>query len=158
MSDLIVIGFDSPDDARNALKGLRSVERTGGIKFEDTAVVERDAAGAVHVRNEASGTTETAAAIGGALGAMVMVMVPPAGIVIGAAVGAGIGALMHSGVDSTFVDQVKNKLEPGKSALFLVIKTADVDALDAALRPYHGNLIRTTVNESVESRLNDALK
>ncbi len=158
MSELIVIGFDTSDEARAALKDLRSIEHLGRIHFEDTAVVERDAAGHVHVKNEVSGTTETAAVIGGAIGGIVTFAFPPAGIAIGAAVGAGIGALMHTGVDGDFVDDIKNKLEPGKSALFLVLKQADADALDAALRPYHGNLIQTTVDEDVEEGLRDALK
>lgn len=158
MSELIVIGFETSDAARAALKDLRSIEHVGKIHFEDTAVVERDPGGQVHVKNEASGTTETAAIIGGAIGGIVTFAFPPAGIAIGAAVGAGIGALMHTGVDGDFVDDIKNKLEPGKSALFIVIKDADADALDAALRPYRGSIIQTTVDEDVEAGLRDALQ
>jgi uncharacterized membrane protein len=40
--------------------GLRTLERAGQIRFEDTAIVERDPDGTAHVRNEISGTTETA--------------------------------------------------------------------------------------------------
>ena len=75
MNQLIVVAFDHFDDARNAMKTLRALERDGRIRFEDTALVERDPDGTAHVRNEVSGTTETAAVIGavfwaGAVGAM----------------------------------------------------------------------------------------
>src|SRR5256885_15279384 len=84
MNQLIVVAFDHFDDARKALKSLRELERQGRIRFEDTAVVERDPDGTAHVKNEVSGTTETAAAIGALIGAVVTFVFPP--------VGAGIGA------------------------------------------------------------------
>ena len=60
MNQLIVIAFDHFGDARDALTGLRALERDGRIRFEDTALIERDPDGTAHVKNEVSGTTETA--------------------------------------------------------------------------------------------------
>ena len=42
LNQLIVIAFDHFDDARKAMRGLRDLEREGRIRFEDTAIVERD--------------------------------------------------------------------------------------------------------------------
>ena len=39
MNQLIVVAFDHFDDARNALNQLRSIERAGRVRFEDTALV-----------------------------------------------------------------------------------------------------------------------
>ena len=63
MNQLIVIAFDHLDDARTAMKRLRDLEGEARIRFEDTAIVERDADGKAHVRNEVTGTTETAAVV-----------------------------------------------------------------------------------------------
>ena len=60
MNQLIVIAFDHLDDARAAMRLLRELEKEGRISFEDTAILERDPDGTAHVRNEVSGTTETA--------------------------------------------------------------------------------------------------
>src|SRR2546425_12665477 len=89
MNQLIVVAFDHFDDARAALASLRSLEREGRIRFEDTAIVERDPDGTAHVKNEVSGTTETAAVVGAVIGGFVTLMVPPAG---GAVRAAGCGA------------------------------------------------------------------
>lgn len=145
MNQLIVVAFDHLDDARNAMKTLRALESEGRIRFEDTAVIEREPDGTAHVRNEVSGTTETGAVIGAILGGVLSFVFPLAGIVIGAAAGAAIGASLDTGVDQSFVEDVKDKLQPGRSALFLVTKEADTDALMAALRQFHGDIIQTTL-------------
>jgi len=157
MNQLIVVGFDHLEDARAAMKRMRAREREGHVKFEDTAVVERELDGTAHVRNEASGTTETAAVIGAAIGGLVTFMFPVAGIAIGAALGAAVGAAMDKGVSGDFVDEVKNTLTPGRSALFLVVKDADADAVIASLRDFHGDVIQTSLDSEAEEALRNAL-
>ena len=158
MNQLIVVAFDHFDDARNAMKTLRALERDGRIRFEDTALVERDPDGTAHVRNEVSGTTETAAVIGAVIGGIVTFVFPLAGIVLGAALGAAVGAAMKTGVEGTFVDEVKKTLRPGRSALFLVVKEAQADAVMAALRPFKGDVIQTTLPTETEDALRAALR
>ena len=99
MSRIVVIGFDSEADARAALHTLRGVEKQGGIKFEDTALVSMDEQGKVHVKNESSAATEVGAVVGGIMGGMLLVVFPVAGIALGAAAGAGIGASLGQGID-----------------------------------------------------------
>jgi uncharacterized membrane protein len=157
MNQLIVIAFDHFGDARNSMSGLRRLEREGRIHFEDTAIVERDPDGTTHVKNEVSGTTETAAAIGAVIGGLLTFVFPPAGIAIGAALGAAVGSAMGTGVSPDFVDQVKTTLRPGRSALFLVVKDSDADAVMAALREYKGDVIQTTLDSEAEEALRAAL-
>jgi uncharacterized membrane protein len=157
MNQLIVIAFDHFADARNALTELRKLERDGRIRFEDTAIVERDPDGTAHVKNEVSGTTETAAVVGAVIGGLITFVFPPAGIAIGAALGAAVGSAMGTGVSGDFVDQVKTTLTPGRSALFLVVKQSDADAVMAALRAYKGDVIQTTLDSEAEEALRAAL-
>ena len=158
MSQLVVLGFDTEEQATGALKALRGLEHDGRISFEDTAVITRDADGKVHVKNEASGTTETGAVVGALLGGLLFVVFPIAGIALGAAAGAGVGALLGNGVDGKFVQEVKETLPAGKSALFLVIKDANADATIPALRRFHGEVIQTTLDDDTEKALRDAMK
>jgi uncharacterized membrane protein len=111
MSRIVVISFDTEDQARQALASLRGVEKQGGIHFEDTAVVTHKADGSFDVKNEASSATEAGAVVGGLIGGLVL-RVPVAGIAIGAAAGAGIGAAMGQGVPGDFVKDVEAKLPP----------------------------------------------
>ena len=157
MNQLIVIAFDHFDDARAALQSLRRLERQGRVRFEDTAIVERDPDGTSHVRNEVSGTTEKAAVAGAVVGAIVSFVFPPAGAAIGAALGAALGAARDTGVSREFVGDVKETLKPGRSALFLVVKESDADATLAALRPFRGDLIQTTLPSETEEAIRRAL-
>jgi uncharacterized membrane protein len=130
MNQLLVVAFDHFDDARTAMASLRSLEREGRIRFEDTAIVERDPDGTAHVKNEVSGTTETATVVGAAL---------------------------DRGVSADFIAEVKKTLRPGRSALVLVVKQSDSDATLAALRRFKGDVIQTTLDSEAEEALRQAL-
>jgi uncharacterized membrane protein len=157
MGNLIVVGFDHVDDARRAMRALRAFEHEGQVRFEDTALIERTADGKTHVRNEVSGATETGAVVGGVLGALLVFIAPPLGLVFGAAAGAAVGAMLGTGVDPAFVDDVKESLSPGRSALFLVIKEGSDDAIMAALRPYSGEVLQSTLPTDAEDELRRSL-
>lgn len=157
MNQLLVMAFDHFDDSRNAMAALRSLERDGQIRFEDTAIVERDPDGTAHVRNEVSGTTETAAAVGALIGGLVTFVFPLAGIALGAALGALVGRSLDRGVSDTFVEEVKQTLRPGRSALFLVVRESNADAVMAALRQFHGDVIQTTLDTDADEALRRAL-
>ena len=157
MSRIVVIGFDTEDDARAALRTLRGVEKQGGVKLEDTAIVAMDVDGKVHVRNESSAATEVGAVVGGMMGGLLFAVFPIAGIAAGAAVGAGLGAATGQGISGTFRDEVKAELTPGTSALFLQIQEANADLSIASLRAYHGRVIQTSLEPETEEALRQAL-
>lgn len=157
MSRIVVIAFDTEEQARQALATLRGVEKQGEIKFEDTAVVTHKADGTFDVKNEASSATEAGAVVGGLIGGIVFVIFPVAGIALGALAGAGVGAAMGHGVPGDFVKEVEAKLPAGKSALFLEIQSANADVAIAALRKYHGEVIQTSLDEETEEALKAAL-
>jgi uncharacterized membrane protein len=140
------------------MANLRAIEREGRIRFEDTAIVERDPDGTAHVKNEVSGTTETAAAVGALVGGIFLFVFPLAGIAIGAALGATIGAMLDRGVSDRFVDEVKTTLRPGRSALFLVVRASYADATMAALRQFHGDVIQSSLDSEAEEALRQALE
>src|SRR5207342_760655 len=89
MSDLVVITFARQEDGLTALKHVRDSEHAGGLTLADTAVVEKDAEGKIHVKNEVSSGTETGAIGGGIVGLLLgFVFFPVLGIAIAAAIGA----------------------------------------------------------------------
>jgi uncharacterized membrane protein len=157
VNQLVVIAFDHFDDARSAMRDLRDLEGQGLIRFEDTAIVQRDPDGTAHVKNEVSGTTETATIAGAVIGGLLTFVFPPLGMAIGAAVGAAAGVAMDTGVSGRFIDEVKTTLRPGRSALFLVVKQSELDAVLAALRRYRGDVIQTTLDSEAEQALREAL-
>jgi uncharacterized membrane protein len=158
MSQVVVLGFNTVDDATHTLRRLRDLEKAGQISLEDTAIVSRDEAGKVHKHNEVSGATEGGAVVGGMLGLLIGGLIfPIAGLAIGALAGAGIGSLLHTGVDGKFVDDVRDKIQPGHAALFLIIREAHADSAMAAVRGMHGEVIQTSLDEDAEEQLRQAL-
>jgi uncharacterized membrane protein len=157
MNQLVVVAFDHLEDARSAMKRLRELEGEARVRFEDTAIVERLPDGSTHVRNELSGATETGAVLGALIGAVVLLAFPLAGAALGAVIGGALGAAFDTGVSPKFIEDVKNTLTPGRSALFLVVKQADLEATVAALRGLKGDVIQTTLDPETEDQLRRAL-
>jgi uncharacterized membrane protein len=158
MSQLVVITFDDEAQAGQALQSLRGIEKQGLLKLNDTAVVAKDRGGQVHTQNELSSATEAGAVIGAIAGGLLAFMFPPLGAVLGAAGGAAVGASLDQGVDPSFVREVRESLRPGTSALFVVAREANLDALIAALEPYRGTVRQTTLPTDVEESLRRALE
>jgi uncharacterized membrane protein len=158
MSQVVVLGFDTPEQAQQTLSRLRDIERAGQISLEDTAIVSRDEQGNLKTHNEVSGATEGGAVVGGMLGLLIGGLIfPLAGLAVGALAGAGIGALLHRGVDGKFVDEVRDKIQPGHSALFVIVREANADAALAAVRGMHGEVIQTSLDTDAEEQLREAL-
>jgi len=158
VSTLVAITFPGADTATRALGTIRSLEHSDGIKLEDTAVVTKGTDGKIHVKNEASSGTETGAAIGAVLGSLLFVVFPIAGIVGGALAGGLIGRSMAPGIDGKFVKEVQDQLPEGGSALFVLTQGTDPGHLIAAMRPYEGTVLQTSLDEDEEQALRDALK
>ena len=79
----------------------------------------------------------------------------------GMAVGAGLGALMgkaaKTGIDKDFEDQVRDMLQPGTSALFLVVEKVTPDKAVDGLRQYGGTVLKSSLSKEAETELQNAL-
>jgi uncharacterized membrane protein len=76
------------------------------------------------------------------------------------AVGAGMGALGGSladvGIDDDFIEQVREKVTPGTSALFLLTSGATVDRVIEELRQFDFEIISTNLPAEQEQMLREA--
>jgi uncharacterized membrane protein len=77
------------------------------------------------------------------------------------AVGAGLGALMgkvaKTGIDKQFQDQVRDMLQPGTSALFLVVDKVTPDKAVEGLSRYGGTVLKSSLSKDEEKELQEAL-
>lgn len=158
MSELVVITFAAESDAASTLGRLRDVQRAGQLRLEDTAVVAKDQAGKVNVKNEWSSGTETGAVIGGAIGLLTSFMFPVVGTVAGAAAGGWIGSMLREGISGSFVDEVSASLEPGTSALFIIMRDWNADAVTAAVAGHRGKILHTTLSSQLVDSLHQAMR
>ena len=77
------------------------------------------------------------------------------------AVGAGMGALMgkltKTTIDKEFRDQVRDMVQPGTSALFLMLEKVTPDKAVDAMSKYGGTVLKTSLSKENEQELQDAL-
>jgi uncharacterized membrane protein len=157
-SSLIVLAFDTMDEAEQVHEALVKAKSEGLMKIQDSAVVVKDAEGKVHVKNQVSSTTWAATGVGGFLGLLIgAVFFPIGGLILGLAGGALVGKFMDMGVDGKFVKDVGNELKPETSALFVLIDKADPTAELAVLRQYKGKVLHTTLSTEAEENVRKAL-
>jgi uncharacterized membrane protein len=160
MSDLIVLTFENDEEATQVMKTIKSLRKESFISLDDTAVVVKDQEGKIHVKNEIDRGIKLGAGVGSLMGLFLGMLFggPIGAMLLGGAGGALVGKLTDMGVDQKFVKQLKEELEPGSSALFLLVRDAHTNAAMAALRPYKGTVYHTTLGPEAEEELQRVLK
>jgi uncharacterized membrane protein len=154
VSDLIAIGY--PDET-TALKAEKEAQRLASeliIQPDAIAAIVRDKDGKVTV------TTNHHLVAGGASYGMfwgllfgVLFFVPFFGMAIGAGLGALMGKVEKSGIDRDFQEQVREMLEPGTSALFLIVEKITPDKAVEALGKYGGTVVKSSLSKEAEEEL-----
>jgi uncharacterized membrane protein len=166
MAELVVVGFDNPNDADRVLTELTRLKREYLIDLDDAVVAIRDAEGAVRIKQSVN-LVKLGAASGGLSGAMwgsligLLFLNPLAGFAIGGAVGAGSGALSGNmidyGINDDFIRSIGDTLKPDTSALFLLVRKSQPEKVLAELSGFKGHVIRSSLSPEQEARLQAAL-
>jgi uncharacterized membrane protein len=166
MADLIVVGFDKPDEADKVLLRLAQLRKEYLIDLEDAVVVVREESGKLQLKQSfnltAIGATSGLAS-GGFWGALLglLFMNPLAGFVIGGAIGASTGALSGSmvdyGIDDDFIRSLGETIPANSSALFVLVRKAQPEKVLAELSDLRGRVLRTSLSPEQEKRLQEAL-
>ncbi len=157
MSDLIVIGFPDEFKADEVLLDLRKLEREYLIDLEDAAIVVRKKDGRVNIKQTQELVTAGALS-GGFWGLLIGLMFfePMLGI-LGAAVGALSGALTDIGIDDNFIQELGNTIEPGTSAIFVLVRKSTPDKVLDDLSKFEGKVLRTSLSHEDEAQLQAVL-
>jgi uncharacterized membrane protein len=82
--------------------------------------------------------------------------VPWMGLAVGAAAGAAIGGLTDHGVDDKFIQEVAETIQPGHSALFLLIHTGDLATWLDELKAFEPTVLKTSLSQEDEAKLREA--
>lgn len=81
-----------------------------------------------------------------------------ASLLTGAGVGHVVDTLRGHNIDSDFVDDVGESLEPGSSAIFLQVAEGDVEKVVDVLNQYPGRVLKTTLDDEQEETLRKMLR
>lgn len=156
MSDLIVLAFDSEGGAVEVRDKLVGMQKMQIIELADAAVVVRRQDGKVKVKQAVS--LVGAGALGGAFWGMLIGLIfwmPWLGMAMGALGGALGGKFTDIGVDDTFIKEVGNTIEPGHSALFLLVVSANREKVAEELGSVKATVLQTSLSKEQEAKLRE---
>jgi uncharacterized membrane protein len=157
MSNLIVVTFKRESGARDMLDKVAQLQKEGLIELQDAATVVRRENGKIKVKQENSMTG--AGALGGAFWGMLfglLFFAPFLGMAVGAATGALFGKAADYGINDDFIKNVSEAIQPGYSALFMLVERAQVDKVVEELKPLGGEIIHTSLSKDEEQQLKEA--
>ena len=157
MSDLIVIGYESPQTARQAYEQVQRLQQDLIVELRGLAIVDVDADGKTHVDTPQRiiGASAAAGALFGLLLGLLF-FVPGMGL-LGGAIGALMGTFSKSGIDAQFRTRVEHLVEPGHSAVVIMAQKITEDRFASAMQPFGGTVLKTSLSESDEKELAEEL-
>ena len=156
MSDLLVFTFKNETGAEEMRDTLVKMQKEHLVTLEDAAVVVRRQDGKVKVKQAVS--LVGAGALGGSFWGLLIGLLfwaPWLGLAIGAVTGALAGGLTDTGVDDKFIKEVGNAIEPGHSALFLLVREATPDKMMDELSKFDAEVYQTSLTKENEEKLRE---
>ena len=158
MATLTVWKFDSAEGAQKALDLLTKLGQQRLIELLDANIVSWPA-GAKHPTTRQLVNMTGARALDGAFWGMLLGFIffmPFLGMAVGAAAGAISGHFADYGIGRDFVENVRSKVTPGTSALFLLSSDAVFDRVKEEFPATDAELISTNLSNEQEAKLREA--
>jgi uncharacterized membrane protein len=154
MPDLIAIGYDDTTTA------LQAMDEVGHLAQE--LIIQPDAVAAI-VRGEDGKfrtiTNQHEVGAGATWGMFwgllfgILFFVPIFGMAVGAAFGALGGKLAKDSISKDFQNQVREHMQPGTSALFMVVEQMTTDKALEGLSKFGGDVIKTSLSDEDEAEI-----
>lgn len=155
--ELILKVFPHPEQAQALLQLLKEQEDQRKLRLVDMAVLERSQEGATRVIETREIKTVKGALLGTLAGGLLGLFAGPAGALFGAAAGAAAGGIAAYRLDFGFSDQflkdISQALQPGTSAILILVENPWLDRLLAVIEPVPGKTFRHVVRSQLIEQL-----
>jgi uncharacterized membrane protein len=155
MNKVLVAVFDNEAAAFEGLSALRDLHRDGDITLYASAVVAKDTAGKISVK-QAVEQGPVGTAVGLLTGSLVGILGGPVGVAVGASLGGLTGLLFDlddSGVGVGILDDVSKALTSGKVAVLAELEESWTTPVDTRLHKHGAMVFRRLRSEVVEDQL-----
>ena len=157
MATMTVWKFPTPNGAAIAEETLKDLQRRELIQIHDAAIVTFPE-GAKKPKTRQLRSLTGAGALGGAFWGMLfglIFFVPLLGMAIGAGMGALTGSMTDVGIDDSFIRRMRDEIQPGTSALFVLSSGAVVDKVRDAFQGQQMVLVETNLSNEEEAKLRE---
>ena len=161
MSDLFAITYADEQSGRSAFESLDHLQKLKLLTLEDAALAIKDQKGRVKVTQTLENAHTGSAAIwGGFWGLLIglLFLAPIFWGLVGALLGGLLGKTTDLGIDNKFIEEVGDALEPGGSALFMLVAKATPDKVISELQKFGGTVYQTSLSNEDEANLKKALE
>src|SRR5262245_42951382 len=159
-TELVMTMFDGEGGAGAAYEALQRLEQSGDIAILDAATLVKHIDGTSEIKDTQDVDTRHGAYFGVISGALIGLVGGPAGALIGSVAGAATGAASASLIDFGFpkedLQALDDQLDPGTSALVVLIEATWLDRLDAALASFAGQSTHRSLHGDRAGQLADA--
>jgi uncharacterized membrane protein len=158
MADLVIIGYPDEATAEKAYEVVQGLQHDLVMEVSGAAVVTKDQSGKTDMVTKTGATT--AGALGGAFWGLLfglIFVIPVAGLVMGAFFGGLMGTMGGWGIKDEFRKRAQDVLRPGGAALVMYITKWTEDKALAALAPFGGEVLKTSLSEDATREINEAL-
>jgi uncharacterized membrane protein len=158
MATLTVWKFDTVTGADHALHVLERLQKEELLHVDDAACVYWQE-GRKKPKTEQMHSLTGAGALGGSFWGLLfglIFFVPLLGMAVGAAMGAITGSMADVGIDDSFIRDVRNKVTPGTSALFVMTRNVVTDKVLEQFKETGATLLSTNLTEEQEAKLKEA--
>jgi uncharacterized membrane protein len=158
VANLVVIGFDNVHKAEEVRLALFKMQKDYLIDLEDAVVAVKQQDGKVKL-HQVHNLTAAGAVRGGFWGTLIgmLFLNPLLGAAAGATAGAVSGALTDLGINNDFMKELAGQLEPGHSALFVLVRKSTPDKVLEEIRGFGGKVLQTSLSHEDEAKLQAAL-
>ena len=158
MSELIAITYPDEQRAKEVIGAMQRMRAEHLLELEDAVYVTKDSSGKVEL-HQTVGLTGAGAAGGAFWGLLIgaLFFVPIAGMAVGAAAGALAGKMSDVGIDDNFIRALSAQMQPGSSAIFVLVRGVTADKVVPEVSRYGGTVLRTSLSKEAEERLQSAL-
>lgn len=157
MSSLTVFKLPNASGADEMLSALQGLQQQKLITILDAATVSWPEGKSKPKTQQLYNLTGAHALSGSFWGLFfgLIFLVPLFGAAFGAAFGALSGWFADIGIDDRFIKEVRAKVTPGTSALFLLSQDAVLDQVSNALKGQQFELIASNLSREQEAKLNE---
>jgi uncharacterized membrane protein len=161
MHEMMVVAFEAEYKADQVLDTLKQLDAEAIVDLKSAAVVVRDAAGEVRIR-ETTDFDAKQGAIGGALAGGVLGLLGGSllkGAILGAAGGALAGKGIDLGLNDEYLKSVGESLTSGTSAIVALVAFERVERAMEELDKFEGGrILRHSLSDEVYRQLSDAIE
>lgn len=151
--ELVIRVFDDTHKADEALEFVEELRKQKTIKILNAAVLIKDQDGQVSIQDTREIDAKKGRLMGAITGGLVGLLAGPGGVVIGALAGLGAGGAagkwIDEGFDDKFLENLQQHLQPGKSALVLLMEHIWVQKASESMSDLGGMIFQQTITDTL---------